>query len=101
MQSNIYSVSKINSYIKHLFIEDYVLNDIWITGEVSNYKLHSTGHIYFTLKDEASAIACVFFNKYSSQLSFRIEDGMKIITRGYVSIYEKTGQCQLNVKQVK
>ena len=101
MKKNIYSVSKINSYIKNLFVHDYVLNDIRIKGEISNLKEHGSGHIYFTLKDETSTISCVFLNRYREYISFDLQEGMSIVARGYVSVYEVAGRYQLYVQQAK
>jgi exodeoxyribonuclease VII large subunit len=98
---NVFSVSQVNSYIKNLFVQDYVLNDIWIKGEISNYKVHSSGHVYFTLKDGQGSISCVLFSRYREMMSFSLEDGMNIIARGYVSVYERSGQYQVYVQQVQ
>ncbi|TCT16921.1 exodeoxyribonuclease VII large subunit [Natranaerovirga pectinivora] len=98
---NIFSVAQVNAYVKNMFVQDYVLNDIWIKGEISNFKEHSSGHVYFTLKDNDSAIACVLFSRYRELLSCAIENGMNIIARGYVSVYERTGQYQVYVQQIQ
>ncbi|MFP4698402.1 MAG: exodeoxyribonuclease VII large subunit [Eubacteriales bacterium] len=98
---NIFSVSQVNAYIKNLFVQDFVVNDIWIKGEISNYKLHNSGHIYFTLKDGTACISCVLFNRYKHLIPNRVEDGMNIIARGYISVYERTGQYQLYVSQIR
>lgn len=89
------SVSQLTRYIKRLFSYDNVLSNVCVTGEISNFKLHSSGHMYFTLKDEQSVIKCVMFKTQNQRLRFRPEDGLKVIARGYVSIYEAGGSYQL------
>lgn len=99
MSQNILTVAQVNTYIKRVFEMDYVLKSIWIQGEVSNCKIHSSGHIYFTLKDADAAIACVMFKGYRQSTQKPLKDGMKIIANGSVSVYEKSGQYQLYVKE--
>lgn len=99
-ESKIYTVSKINKYIKNLFENDYNLQDIWILGEISNFKLHSSGHMYFVLKDKESQIRCVMFRGNNYSLRFAPGDGMKVKVRGDVSVYEKRGEYQLYVKEI-
>ena len=89
------SVSQLTRYIKRLFSYDSVLSNVCVTGEISNFKLHSSGHMYFTLKDEQSIIKCVMFKSQNRRLRFKPEDGLKVIIRGYVSIYEAGGSYQL------
>lgn len=96
-----FTVSQINGYIKNLFKNDVVLNDIWIKGEISNFKKHSLGHVYFTLKDEVSAINCIMFQEFVSTVSFCLSDGLSVTVYGSVSLYEKTGQYQMYVKAVE
>lgn len=100
MDKKIISVGQVNGYIKHMFDNDYVLKNLWIQGEVSNCKVHSSGHIYFTLKDSDSAINCVMFRSYSSNLNFELKNGSNVITNGSISVYERSGQYQLYVRQV-
>ncbi len=100
MESKIYTVSKLNKYIKRLFENDFNLQDIWILGEISNFKLHSSGHMYFVLKDKESQIRCVMFRGNNSNLRFMPGDGMKVKVRGDVSVYEKRGEYQLYVKEI-
>lgn len=95
MNRNPMTVTQITSYLKFIIEEDDDLKSVLVKGEVSNYKLHSSGHIYFTLKDENAKIKCVMFRSYASRMLFKLEDGMKIIIDGYISIYEKEGQYQL------
>jgi exodeoxyribonuclease VII large subunit len=89
------SVSQLTRYIKRLFSFDNILSNVCVTGEISNFKLHSSGHMYFTLKDEQSVIKCVMFKTQNQRLRFRPEDGLKVVVRGYVSIYEAGGTYQL------
>ncbi|MCI8806101.1 MAG: exodeoxyribonuclease VII large subunit, partial [Clostridiales bacterium] len=98
MKSHIYSVSQINRYIKNLIEKDIFLRDIFIEAEISNFKVHTSGHFYFTLKDEFAAINTVMYKSYSRDIKFLPENGMKVTVYGYISIYEKTGQYQLCVK---
>ncbi len=80
---DVYSVATLNQYIKHLFASDYNLNNIMVSGEVSNCKYHTSGHIYFTLKDKSAAIACVMFaGNRTTGLKFRLGEGMQVIAFG-------------------
>lgn len=89
------SVSQVNQYIKNMFVRDYALSRIKIKGEVSNCKYHSSGHIYFTLKDAVSQISCVMFASYARGLAFRLEEGQSVIVQGSVSVYERDGKYQM------
>lgn len=89
------TVSQLTRYIKRMFSFDNVLSNVCVTGEISNFKLHSSGHMYFTLKDEQSIVKCVMFKTQNQRLKFKPEDGMKVVVRGYVSIYEAGGSYQL------
>ncbi len=95
LNRKIFSVSQINRYIKTMFENDFILNGMWVRGEISNLNYNKSGHIYFTLKDNTSAINVVMFRDYSMLLPFELENGMEVIVCGYVSLYEKTGQYQL------
>lgn len=95
MERKVYSVQQVNSYIKSVLEDDLVLNCVNITGEISNYKSHPSGHLYFTLKDENAALKCVMFKSSAWELDFKPENGIKVIICGRVSIYEKTGDIQL------
>jgi exodeoxyribonuclease VII large subunit len=101
MKKSIFSVSQVNAYIKKIFINDYVINDIWIKGEVSNCKKHRSGHVYFTLKDNNSAISCILFKNYTNFVECDLKDGINITARGYISVYERAGTFQLYVQQIK
>ena len=99
--SNILTVSAVNRYIKENMSRDLILSNLWIRGEISNYKNHSSGHMYFTLKDENSLIRCVMFRTYNSYLEFIPENGMKVIIRGYISVFERDGQYQLYAQEMQ
>ncbi|MCQ2507392.1 MAG: exodeoxyribonuclease VII large subunit [Dorea sp.] len=101
MAQSIYTVKQVNAYIKNMFTQDYMMNRIYVKGEVSNCKYHSTGHIYFSLKDESGTIACVMFAGHRSGLSFRLSDGQQIVVFGAVSVYERSGSYQIYVKQIR
>ena len=91
----IFTVSEINNYIKFLLQDDILLSHLYVKGEISNFKYHSSGHMYFTLKDSDSRIKCVMFRGNASKLKFMPEDGCAVIIRGYFSVYERDGQYQL------
>ena len=101
MKEKAYWVSEINRYIKHIFDEDFALGRIYIKGEVSNCKYHSSGHIYFTLKDKQSQIACVMFASNRSGLDFTLEEGQSVVAFGNISVYERDGKYQLYAKQIQ
>lgn len=95
------SVTALTRYVKRLFEKDRRLGDIWVRGELSNFKLHSRGHMYFTLKDQNSRIQSVMFASQNRSLAFRPEDGMKVLVRGEVSVYEPYGAYQLYAKEMQ
>jgi exodeoxyribonuclease VII large subunit len=90
-----YTVTEVNKYIKKILSSDFILSNILVKGEISNFKNHSSGHLYFSLKDEQSLIKCVMFKGSTLSLKFKPEDGMKVIVAGYISSYERDGQYQL------
>ncbi len=98
---NIYTVKQVNLYIKHLFNDDFILNNIYIKGEVSNCKYHSTGHIYFSLKDESGVLAAVMWRSDAAKLRFRLEDGMQVIVHGQISVYEAGGKYQIYARSIE
>ena len=98
---NVYTVKQVNAYVKNMFAQDFMLSRIYVKGEVSNVKYHTSGHIYFSLKDESGTIACVMFAGQRSGLSFRMREGQQIIAYGQVSIYERDGKYQLYVKEAR
>lgn len=95
-----YSVTQINQYIKNLFTKDRILNHIYIKGEVSNCKYHTSGHIYFTLKDAQGQLACVMFAGQRRGLTFRLEEGQSVVVLGTVSVYERDGKYQLYAMEI-
>ena len=97
---NVYTVKQVNAYIKNMFAQDFMLNRIYVKGEVSNCKYHSSGHIYFSLKDKSGTIACVMFAGSRSGLSFRMQEGQQVIVLGAVSVYERDGKYQLYAKEI-
>ncbi|MDP4156019.1 MAG: exodeoxyribonuclease VII large subunit [Bacillota bacterium] len=95
------SVYALTKYIKRKFDYDPHLQDIYVKGEISNFKRHSSGHMYFTIKDEKARILAVMFSSFSRTLKFIPENGMKIIVRGEISVYEPSGQYQIYVKEMR
>ncbi len=100
MRPKIYPVSVINRYIKDLLMREEALNDIYVSGEVSNCKYHTSGHIYFTLKDKGGAIACVMFAGSRNGLKFRLAEGMAVTVFGSIGVYEQAGRYQLYARAV-
>ncbi len=98
MADRIYTVSQLNKYIKQRFTDDVVLNNVILRGEISNFKVHTSGHCYFTLKDNSSSIKCVAFRSSAMRWRFAPQSGMKVIAEGYVSVYERDGAYQLYVQ---
>lgn len=101
MARNVYTVKQVNSYIKNIFTQDFMLNRIYVKGEVSNCKYHTSGHIYFSLKDESGTIACVMFAGQRGGLSFHMREGQQIIVLGSVNVYERTGSYQLYAQEIR
>jgi len=97
---NVYTVAQVNSYIKNMFSQDYMMQQILVKGEVSNCKYHTSGHIYFTLKDRSGTIACVMFAGNRSGLAFQMEAGQQVIVGGSVEVYERDGKYQLYAKHI-
>src|SRR5574344_1367303 len=95
------TVSELNSYIKDKIADDEFLNNVLIKGEISNFKNHYTGHMYFTLKDENSLIKCIMFKSYTQKLDFIPKDGMKVFVFGSVSVFERDGVYQIYVKAMQ
>lgn len=94
------SVSQVNMYIKNMFMKDYKLNDISVKGEISNCKYHSSGHIYFTIKDKTSQLSCVMFASMRKNLEFKLEEGQSVIVDGNISVYERDGKYQLYARNI-
>lgn len=97
---NVYTVGQINSYIKNMFAQDFLLNELSVKGEVSNCKYHSSGHIYFTLKDKKGTISCVMFAGNRSGLAFRMMEGMQVVVKGTIDVYERDGKYQMYAKSI-
>lgn len=97
---SVYTVGQLNSYIKNMFTQDYLLQRLSVKGEVSNCKYHTSGHIYFSLKDPKGAISCVMFAGNRPGLSFRLADGQQVIVDGAVDVYERDGKYQLYARQI-
>ena len=95
------SVTELNSYIKNKIADDEYLNNVLVKGEISNFKNHYTGHMYFTLKDENSLIKCIMFKSYAQKLEFMPKDGMKVLALGGVSVFERDGVYQIYVKAMQ
>ena len=93
--ANYTTVSKINAYIKNMFRQDYVLSRVSVKGEISNCKYHTSGHIYFTLKDEGGTLSAIMFATQAKSLSFHLSDGMQVIVSGRIEVYERDGKYQL------
>lgn len=98
---NIYTVAQINSYIKNMFTQDYMLQSVLVKGEVSNCKYHSSGHIYFTLKDAKGTISCVMFASYRNGMDFQMREGQQVVVGGSVDVYERDGKYQLYARQIQ
>ena len=97
----IYSVFQVNTYIHNMFHEDYLLSDVSVSGEISNLKFHTSGHIYFTLKDDKSAISCAIFRQSAQKLNIALKDGDKIVASGSISNYVPNGSVTFNVTKVE
>ncbi|MBU5426659.1 exodeoxyribonuclease VII large subunit [Tissierella pigra] len=94
-------VSEVNNYIKRVFLSDMILSSLSIEGEISNFKHHYSGHMYFNLKDEKGKIKSVMFKSDNENLKVKLEEGMKIIATGYISLYEKEGDYQFYIRHIK
>ena len=97
---NIFSVGQINRYVKNMFTQDFILQKIYVKGEVSNCKYHTSGHIYFSLKDETGVLSCVMFAGHRRGLAFRTKDGDRVVVGGAVDVYERDGRYQLYAKEI-
>lgn len=101
MAGSIYSVAQVNSYIKNLFVQDFLLNRISVRGEVSNCKYHTSGHIYFTLKDKSGTLSAVMFAGQRKGLAFQLQEGQQVVVTGSIDIYERDGKYQLYAREIK
>lgn len=98
--NNVYSVGQVNRYIKNMFAQDFMLKRIYVKGEVSNCKYHTSGHLYFSLKDESGSMACVMFAGSRGGLRFRMRDGQSVIALGSIGVYERDGKYQLYADEI-
>lgn len=95
IEPKVFTVGQINRYIRNLLENDFILSSLLVKGEISNFKAHSSGHLYFTLKDASGALSCVMFRQDAVGMPFEPENGMQVVVYGHISLYEKTGQYQL------
>ena len=100
-KKNVYSVGQVNTYIKNLFAQDFLLERIAVKGEVSNCKYHTSGHIYFTLKDKSGTLSAVMFAGQRKGLTFQLQEGMQVVVTGTVDVYERDGKYQLYAREIK
>ena len=98
---SIISVSQLNNYIKRIFDDSSVLNNVLVKGEISNLKYHPSGHIYFSLKDNESVVKCVMFSSYTGNLNFKLNEGDRVIVNGTLSVYVQGGSYQIYVKNME
>ncbi len=99
--ASIYSVTQVNSYIKNMFVQDYLLSRISVRGEISNCKYHTSGHIYFTLKDKSGILSAVMFAGQRKGLNFQLQEGQQVIVTGSIDVYERDGRYQLYAREIK
>lgn len=98
---NVYTVAQVNNYIKGMFVQDFLLSGLCVRGEVSNVKYHSSGHIYFTLKDESGSLAAVMFAGQRRGLNFPMKDGQKVLVTGQINVYERDGRYQMYAREIR
>lgn len=101
MKKNVYSVAQVNKYIKNMFAQDFMLHSISVKGEVSNCKYHTSGHIYFTIKDSSGTISAIMFAGNRKGLNFRMKEGDNVIVSGSIEIYEKSGSYQIYAREIE
>lgn len=99
--AGVYTVKQINSYIKNMFKQDFLLNSVSVKGEISNCKYHTSGHIYFTLKDADAALSVIMFASQAAKLSFKLKDGMSVVVSGRVDVFDTAGKYQLYANTVQ
>ena len=99
-RKNVYTVGQVNTYIKNMFTQDFLLHRVCVKGEVSNCKYHTSGHIYFTLKDAAGTISGVMFAGNRRGLAFRMKEGDRVVVTGSIEVYERDGKYQLYAKEI-
>lgn len=101
MESNIFTVREVTEYIKKLLTGDPKLSNLWVTGEISNFHHHNSGHMYLTLKDSTSSIKSIIFRSNTQNIKFKLEDGLKVNAHGYVSVYEPRGDYQFYIDKIE
>ncbi len=101
MMKNVYSVGQVNTYIKNMFAQDFLLHKISVKGEVSNCKYHSSGHIYFTIKDAGGVMQCIMFAGNRRGLKFQMQEGQNVVVTGSVEVYERDGKYQLYAREIE
>lgn len=99
--AGVYTVKQVNSYIKNMFKQDFLLNSVSVKGEISNCKYHTSGHIYFTLKDADAALSVIMFASQAARLSFKLKDGMSVVVSGRVDVFDVAGKYQLYANTVQ
>ncbi|MFR4440806.1 MAG: exodeoxyribonuclease VII large subunit, partial [Hungatella sp.] len=97
---SVYSVAQVNAYIRNMFVQDYLLTRISVRGELSNCKYHTSGHIYFTLKDKSGTLSAVMFASQRKGLPFQLQEGQQVIVTGSVDVYERDGKYQLYAREI-
>ncbi|MGN1023777.1 MAG: exodeoxyribonuclease VII large subunit, partial [Lachnospiraceae bacterium] len=101
-KGRVFSVGQVNAYLRNLFSSDYLLRNLCVRGEVSNLKYHSSGHIYFTLKDASGTLSCIMFaGSVSRGLSFRMHEGDEVLVTGSITVWEKGGTYQLYAARIE
>ena len=101
MNQPVFSVSQVNAYVKQMFLKDDRLRFLAVNGEVSNCKYHSSGHLYFTIKDKSGQLACVMFASAVRNLSFTLREGQSVIVYGSMQVYERDGKYQLYAEAIE
>ena len=99
--AGVYTVKQVNSYIKNMFKQDFLLNSVSVKGEISNCKYHTSGHIYFTLKDADAALSVIMFASQAAKLAFKLKDGMSVVVSGRVDVFDVAGKYQLYANTVQ
>ena len=101
VEVNPITITELNKYIKNKVASDEFLQNVYVKGEISNFKNHYTGHMYLTLKDEGALIKCIMFKSFAERLNFMPRDGMKVVVFGTVSVFERDGVYQIYIKAMK
>lgn len=99
--AGIYSVGQVNAYIRNMFVQDFLLSRICVRGEISNCKYHTSGHIFFTLKDESGTLSAVMYASHRRGLAFRLQEGMRVVVTGSIDVYERDGRYQLYAEEIR